>query len=89
MDTRISTRELRKELADVINRAHYTDERFVVTRNGKPIAAVISFEELALLDRIEDLAGHDALDAAEAMDDGERTSIEDVRRELEREEEAA
>lgn len=42
----------RAELADLVNRAAYGGERVVLTRRGKAIAAIVSAEELELLDRL-------------------------------------
>ncbi|NEA39555.1 type II toxin-antitoxin system Phd/YefM family antitoxin [Streptomyces sp. SID11385] len=50
----------RAELADLINRVVYGEERVVVTRHGKPLAALVSAADL---DR---LAALDAEEAAEA-----------------------
>ena len=40
MDTRITATQLAKTLSDVLNRVRYTGERFLVERNGEPIATV-------------------------------------------------
>ncbi|MEU3029734.1 type II toxin-antitoxin system Phd/YefM family antitoxin [Streptomyces incarnatus] len=52
----IPVTQARAELADLINRVVYGGERVVVTRHGKPLAALVSAADLARLD---------ALDAAE------------------------
>lgn len=48
-------RELRENLADVLNRIKYLDETFVVTRHGKPEAQIGPIKEtpMALVDQIE------------------------------------
>lgn len=46
--------DLRKNLADYLNRVQYGDERIYVTRNGKRIAAIISEEDLKYLEALED-----------------------------------
>lgn len=46
--------DLRNNLADALNRAAYTGERIVLERRGKGVAALVSMEDLALLERIED-----------------------------------
>ena len=38
MDTRITATDLARSLADVLNRIRYRGERFLVERNGEPIA---------------------------------------------------
>ncbi|MDT0414995.1 type II toxin-antitoxin system Phd/YefM family antitoxin [Streptomyces sp. DSM 41982] len=52
----------RAELADLINRVVYGEERVVVTRHGKPLAALVPAADL---DR---LAALDAAEAAEAAE---------------------
>ena len=49
--------QARAEFADLVNRVVYGSERIVVTRHGKPIAAIIPAEDLA---RLEELDQHDA-----------------------------
>ena len=41
-------------MSEVINRVAYRGERAVLMRHGKGVAALVSLEDLALLDRIED-----------------------------------
>ena len=52
--TTMSIAEARNGLADAINRVSYGGERVVFARRGKPVAALISPDDLALLQRIED-----------------------------------
>ena len=51
---RMNTSEVRHEFAEVINRAAYRGERIVLHRRGKDVAAIISVEDLELLERLED-----------------------------------
>lgn len=37
----ITWRELRENLADMLNLVRYTDERLVITRHGKPIVDIV------------------------------------------------
>lgn len=50
---RINTNQARKEFADNINRVAYGHERLTVTRHGKPVAAIISVDDLEFLERLE------------------------------------
>jgi prevent-host-death family protein len=50
----ISTAEARKKLAEIVNKVAYGKEPIVLTRRGEEIAALISMEELELLQLIED-----------------------------------
>lgn len=52
--TTISAEEARNQFADLINRAAYGHERTVVTRRGKRVAAIVSVEDLELLEAIVD-----------------------------------
>lgn len=64
----ISLTALRGVLGDVVNRAAIAKERTTITRHGKPLAAVISYEDLELLEQIEDRADIEALDRARVAD---------------------
>jgi prevent-host-death family protein len=84
--TRVSVADARKDLAEIINRASYAHERTVITRHDTDVAAVISIDELKLLDALiekwedeEDIAAADAalLEAGE-----ERIAWETIKREL-------
>ena len=46
--------EFRKNIADVMNRVSYGHERVALEKNGKPTCAIISFEDLQLLEASED-----------------------------------
>jgi len=54
MATTISTAEARKNFADIVNKVAYGKEPIVLTRRGQGVAALISIEELELLQQIED-----------------------------------
>lgn len=79
----ISTADTRKHMAELLNRAAYGGERFVVTRHGKELAAIVPIEEVTLLDRLRSLLARQEFDAAveEVRTAGTR-SWDEVRREL-------
>jgi len=77
----ISTAKARNDFAEVINRASFGKERFVLTRRGKKLAAIIPVEDLELLEELEDRMDVDAARAALA-ESGERVSYQEMRREL-------
>jgi len=79
--TKITTAEARNDFADVINRASFGKERFVLTRRGKKLVAIISIEDLELLEEMEDRIDVEAAKAALAESD-ERVLYQDLRREL-------
>jgi prevent-host-death family protein len=82
MDTvtsRVSTRELRGQLADVIGRTMYGHERIGITRNGKLAAVVIGLEDLEAFEELEMAQDVAAYRRAKAVDNGQRVSLADVR----------
>jgi len=56
----VSVSAARSKFQELLNRVGFGQERILVERRGKPIAAIISVEDLKRLEAIED-----ALDAAE------------------------
>jgi prevent-host-death family protein len=84
--TRVSVAEARKDLAGIINRASYAHERTVITRHETDVAAVISIDELRLLDALiekwED--EEDIRDANEALLEAREETIswDDIKRDL-------
>ncbi|EEZ90435.1 prevent-host-death family protein [Mobiluncus mulieris 28-1] len=78
----ISTRELRSNLADVIGEARHAGHRFVVTRNGKPAAAVVSIADLQALEDFEMAEDVAAYRQAKREDDGQRVTLEELKSSL-------
>ena len=54
MTTKVSTADARKNFADIVNKVAYGKEPIVLTRRGQDVAALVSIEELELLQQIED-----------------------------------
>lgn len=50
----VSMTQAKNELADVVNRAAYGGERIILLSRGKPKAAIISFEDLQLLEGVQE-----------------------------------
>lgn len=61
----ISVLQVRAKLADTLNRVAYQGERAVLTRHGKRVAALVSMDDLALLEKLEDES--DAVVARKAL----------------------
>ncbi|MBX3194820.1 MAG: type II toxin-antitoxin system Phd/YefM family antitoxin [Microbacteriaceae bacterium] len=80
--TRISTRELRSQLSDVLGRTMYAGERIGVTRNGKLAAVVVSVADLEALEEFEMAQDVAAYRAAKEEDDGTRVSLDELRADL-------
>ncbi len=57
--------DYRNNMADALNRVIYAGERVVLDRRGKPVAAIVSLDDLALLEAIED--GQDVKAAKRAI----------------------
>jgi prevent-host-death family protein len=51
--TTVAASELRNNTSDTLNRVAYKGERLAVERHGKPVAALVSMEDLALLEALE------------------------------------
>lgn len=81
MTTTISTAEARKNFADVVNKVAYGKEPIVLTRRGQEVAALVSIDELELLQQIEDRM--DIEDAKKALaEPGNNISSEEVWKQL-------
>ena len=50
----VSATEARSELSDLISRAQYSEERTILTRHDKLVAALVSMEDLRALRKLED-----------------------------------
>lgn len=79
----VTTRQLRERLSEVVGRCAYAGDRFVIKRNGKPVAAVVPLEDMFVAQAVEDLRDARAADAA-ADQAGEQgwASLEGVAKEL-------
>jgi prevent-host-death family protein len=54
MARRLSASQARASFAEAINRASFAGERTVIRRHGKDVAAVVSAEDLKILEALED-----------------------------------
>ena len=77
---RIEVTDARKAFADTINRVFYSRERIVLDRRGKPVAAIVSMDDLKLLEAIEDRM--DLEDALDAMNEPGSQPWEKVKKDL-------
>lgn len=79
----VGASEAREDFASVVNRVAYGKERVIVERRGKALAAVVSIEDLRLLERLIE-EEEDRLDLDEsrrilADDEEERISWKEVK----------
>lgn len=79
----ITTAEARRNMADLLNRAAYGGERFVVTRHGKELVAIVPIGDATLLERLRVLLEkHDYEAALEAVSELGTVPWDEVRRDL-------
>ena len=76
----VTVSKARSAFSDLLNAAQFRGERIIVHRNGKPAAAMISIEDLELLQQLEDRMDLDAARAALAQ--GDTRPFEEFAREL-------
>ncbi len=62
--TRIPASKAREQFADILNDVSFRGERVVLHRHGKDVAAIVSVEDLALLEELEDRYDVEAARAA-------------------------
>lgn len=82
VNSTVSTRELRDDLAGVLGRAAYAHERVGITRHGKLAAVVIGVEDLEALEAYEMARDVAEFRAAKRSDGGGRVSLDELRSEL-------
>lgn len=85
--TRLNVSKAREEFPDVVNRAAYGNERTVISRRGKDLAAVIPMEDLRLLERLaqQEMDRLDIEDARAALKEAEEKgtiSLEEAKKRL-------
>ena len=78
--TRVAASKLRTTISDLLDRVVHHGERIAVERYGKPVAALVSPEDLELLEAIEDRI--DIAAARKALREPGRRRWDEVRAEL-------
>jgi len=79
----ITTADARRNMAELLNRAAYGGERFVVTRHGKELVAIVPVGDATLLERVRALLEKRDYEAAlEAMAELGTVPWDEVRRDL-------
>lgn len=61
---RMSVAEAKARFSELVNRANYAGERFLIERRGKPVGAIVSAEDLARLEAPAAEPDHPGLIAA-------------------------
>ncbi len=67
----LTAMEVRKRLGDILSRVFYGGERFVINKRGRPLAALISVEDLHRLETMEDERDAELLRLAKQANQGE------------------
>lgn len=81
VERRIS--DARESFSTTVNRVAFGGERVVLTRHGRPVAAVVPVEDLELLEAVEDARDLDEVRAALAdPENRERIGWEELKRQL-------
>ena len=80
----MSVADAKKNLSELMSRAAYNNERFLIQRRGKPMAALVSVEDLARLEK-EPAAPKGLMAAVGALADfdGLDSMIEEIYRQRE------
>jgi prevent-host-death family protein len=76
----IGVAQIRANLAEVINRVAYGGERIVLRRRGKQILAVVSIEDLAMIEALENQS--DLRAALKARKEKGEVSLEKIKARL-------
>jgi len=79
-DATVTVARARARFADTIDLVRSTGQRIVLSKSGKRAAAIISIEDLELLQRLED--AHDVKAARAALKEPGTTSWDDVKKRL-------
>lgn len=78
-----SVTEARRRFAELCNRVAYGRERIAIERHGKSCVAVVPYEDVELLEELEDrLDLRAALDALKAAEQEGTVSWDDLKQEL-------
>ncbi len=72
--------EVREKLSDVVNRVAYAAERIIIDRRGKHVAALVSVEDVELLQALEECLDID--DAKRAMKEPGGISLKEAKAKL-------
>jgi prevent-host-death family protein len=71
---------VRERFADSLNRVYYRKDRVVIVRRGRPVAALVSMEDLELLRTLEDRIDLEA--ARRALRERDGRTLAEVRASL-------
>jgi prevent-host-death family protein len=81
----VTVSEARERLADLLGQVEHAHEQVTITRHGRPVAAIVTMEDLAFMESAEDAFWRKELDEERARpgyDPNERYSFDEVMAEL-------
>jgi PHD/YefM family antitoxin component YafN of YafNO toxin-antitoxin module len=78
--TVISVTQLKEDFAKTTGQVEFGGKRIIVEKHRKPAFAMISIDDLKMLQALEDRV--DALDAEEALEDSRRIPLDEVKAKL-------
>jgi prevent-host-death family protein len=78
MSDAMPVRDVREQLASVVDKAAHRDTPTIITRHGREVAAVVSIEMLREWERWEEEHVAGLIDERMAADDGDGVSLADV-----------
>ncbi|MCK9396759.1 MAG: type II toxin-antitoxin system Phd/YefM family antitoxin [Methylobacter sp.] len=55
--TQVSVAEAKSHISELIAKNQYSHERFIITRRDKPVAALVSLDDLNILEQYEEKQG--------------------------------
>ena len=83
MSDAISLTDARDTLGDLVAKVRHTGERVPLSKNGRPVAVLVSLDDLKALETLEDAEDVRAYDEAKAEDDGgETVSLDELKAQL-------
>lgn len=53
----ISVAKAKSQLSELLAKSAYNNEKFIITRRNKPIAALVSLDDLRIIEQYEELKG--------------------------------
>ncbi|GHJ49580.1 hypothetical protein Cs7R123_69220 [Catellatospora sp. TT07R-123] len=85
MTTTLPLADVRDRLSPLVTSVETTHERVVITKNGRPAAVLISYEDLESLQETLEILSEPGIveEIRDALTDSERFSMDDIRRDLE------
>jgi len=57
MNNTISIAEMKKNLSEYVASSNYQKERYIITKRNKPVAALVTLEDLQAIEQKEEKAG--------------------------------